>query len=240
MARTVITVIENHPNCPLDLLEEPLRQCHLEIVRPYYGDAIPVASDVGDGMIVLGGYQNAQADDDCPWLPRVRALMAACVEESIPLLGICLGAQLLALACGGRLDRDAEAGLEAGVAAVQWSADAASDELFRRIAAACDPLLVPTMHFDAVSELPPGATLLGSSELYRNQAFRVGDRAWGVQFHPEASFGTFRAWATDAAMQESISPSRFLAEYKDREPQIEASARMVGTAFRSVVVANSA
>ncbi|MBD8507644.1 type 1 glutamine amidotransferase [Hoyosella sp. G463] len=240
MARIVITVIENHPNCPLDLLEEPLRQCHLEIVRPYYGDAIPAASDVGDGMIVLGGYQNAQADDDCPWLPRLRALMAACVDEAIPLLGICLGAQLLALACGGRLDRDAKAGLEAGVAAVQWSASAASDPLFRRIAASCDPLLAPTMHFDAISELPPGATLLGSSVLYQNQAFRVGDRAWGVQFHPEASYGAFRAWATDAAMQESISPSRFLEQYLEREPQIEATARMVGSSFRSVVLAASA
>ncbi|GGC52638.1 type 1 glutamine amidotransferase [Hoyosella rhizosphaerae] len=239
MAQAVVTVIENHPSCPLDLLEDAINTCVIDVVRPYLGDAVPSVGDVGDGLIVLGGYQSALSDDDFPWLPRVRALMVSCVDAEVPLLGVCLGAQLLAVACGGTIDIDAAPGLEAGVTDVHWSPDAITDPLFGRIARCCNPLPVPSMHFDAIGVLPDGAVLLGSSAQYTNQVFRVGQRAWGVQFHPEASFCTFRAWATDAAMQESMSPNRFLTEYKEREPHIAATAQMVGKSFAGVVLSSA-
>lgn len=238
MGDHVVTVIENHPSCPLDLLEPPLTaspRISLNVVRPYYGDALPARDDVGDGLIVLGGYQSAISDDDCPWLPRLRALMRDCVAAHVPTLGICLGAQLLAVACGGAIDIDAEEGLEGGVAELRWTPNVADDELFGPLAKRCKTFRSPSMHFDAISVLPPGATLLASSDKYPNQIFRIGHCAWGVQCHPEASFGTFRAWATDAATQESMSPSGFLRAYQDREPEIIAAAHMVGRSFARVV-----
>ncbi|AEF41548.1 type 1 glutamine amidotransferase [Hoyosella subflava] len=235
MGERVVTVIENHPSCPLDLLEQSMAMVSLEVVRPYYGDTLPTSDDVRGGLIVLGGYQSAISDDDCPWLPKVRALLRDCVDASIPTLGICLGAQLLALACGGSVSIDAEAGLEGGVAEIRWLPEANRDELFGRISVCCNPMRSPSMHFDVVETLPAGATLLGSSAMYPNQIFRIGHRAWGLQCHPEASFGTFRAWATDAATQESMSPSSFLRAYQDREPEIVATAQMVGRSFARIV-----
>lgn len=230
-----MTVIENHPSCPLDLLEYPLSEVSLDVVRPYEGDALPALDDVGDGLIVLGGYQSAISDDDCPWLPKARSLLRDCVDGAVPTLGICLGAQMLALACGGAVDIDADAGLEGGVTELTWLPEASVDALFGRLAHCCNPMRSPSMHFDAIGALPPYSTLLASSAMYPNQIFRVGSSAWGVQCHPEASFGTFRAWATDAATQESMSPSGFLRAYQDREPEIVATAHMVGRAFARVV-----
>jgi GMP synthase (glutamine-hydrolysing) len=119
-------------------------------------------------------------DELAPWLPAVRRLLAEAVNEELPTLGICLGAQLLAVAAGGRVVRGA-AGTEAGLVSVSWTAAAHTDAL---VAALPEPMLTPSLHDDEIVELPAGAVLLGGTATYPHQAFRVGSCAWGVQFHP--------------------------------------------------------
>lgn len=184
----------------------------VNVIRPYAGDAVPPA--VEWGLIVLGGQMSAYDDAVAPWLPAVRDLLAASVAAAVPTLGICLGAQLLAVAGGGRVDVAAPAGRESGVVDVHWRAEVSSDPL---LAGLPDPCPGPSMHADAVSVLPSGATWLAASEMYAYQAFRVGTAAWGVQFHPEVSPATFRAWAD---LHPEVDTETVAAEFARRDDDI--------------------
>jgi GMP synthase-like glutamine amidotransferase len=105
---------------------------------------------------------------------------------------VCLGAQLLAEACGGRVERGSE-GPELGSALVAKRDIAGADPLFWDLP--LSPVVVQ-WHYDAVVELPPASTLLLSGSRYPHQAFRVGDKAWGIQFHVECDAGMVTRWAT--------------------------------------------
>ena len=107
-------------------------------------------------------------------------------EGGVPTLGVCLGAQLLAVATGGKVERGA-AGPESGLGTVEVSSP---DVLFD-----AGEMPVVQWHYDTVVELPPGATLLASSAVYPVQAFQVGEVAWGLQFHVEATPDLVAEWA---------------------------------------------
>jgi len=187
-----VLVVEPESGCPVDRLGGWLSDAGVELrtCRPYDGDAVPGGLE-DDGLIVLGGHMGAYDDADHPWLGPVRDLLARSVGEAAPVLGICLGAQLLVAACGGRVEVGA-GGIEAGVVDVRWRPEAASDPL---VAGLPSPFPGPSMHLDAVVELPPDAVWLGETAAYPHQVFRVGASAWGVQFHPEVSLSTYRTWA---------------------------------------------
>lgn len=141
-----------------------------------------------DAMIVLGGDYLPDEDDRAPWLPRTRALAREALERGVPLLGICLGGQLLAHVAGGRVEAKVTA--EHGSLPITIRSDAAGDPLFAGL-----PTTVPAVehHVDAVTALPPGAVWLAATDACPIQAFRVGERAWGTQFHPEISADDIRA-----------------------------------------------
>jgi GMP synthase (glutamine-hydrolysing) len=163
----------------------------LETVHPYAGDTLPDL-DRFDGLLVLGGAMGPSDDEQFPWLPGTRDLMALAVDSAMPTLGICLGGELLALACGGRVARGH--GPELGVLAFQLRDEAASDPLFSVL-----PLRPEVLqwHWEEIAELPPGAVWLGSNDAYPHQAFRVGPAAWGVQGHPEVTADIAAAWARE-------------------------------------------
>ena len=138
-------------------------------------------------VVPMGGNAHAWQESDYPFLRQERLLLADAVEEGVPVLGICLGAQLLARALGAEV-RTAEAP-EIGWLPIAPTAEAAGDPLFGHLTA---PAGVYQWHHD-VFELPAGARLLATSEGFENQAFRAGD-AWGVQFHPEVDPETFEVW----------------------------------------------
>src|SRR5690606_157279 len=115
---------------------------------------------------------------------------------------------------------------ESGVIDIHPRPDAAADPLLGDLAAevtADHPLAggvlltMPSMHADAVVDLPPAATWLASSRLYPYQAFRVGGAAWGLQFHPEVSRATFAAWADE---HDDVDTAAVLAEFDDRSEQV--------------------
>lgn len=126
-----------------------------------------------------------------PCLSGTKALLAHAVAEEVPALGICLGLQLLAVACGGAVTLSAS-GPQLGLCAMQPTPAAASDPLLAWTGAGCYPAVHGNN--DLVTEPPPGSTVL-TTTAGTVQALRVGVAAWGVQFHPEVDPDTLGRWA---------------------------------------------
>jgi GMP synthase (glutamine-hydrolysing) len=225
---STLLVVEHEAGCPLDRFERWLGGLVVEVVRPYKGEKLP--DEPGDGLLVLGGSMSAYDDEVAPWLPQTRQLLAAAATTGVPTLGICLGAQLLAVACAGTVDVAATPGRECGVVDVRWRPEAAEDIL---VAGLPDPFPGPSLHADAVTTLPAGAVWLGSSEIYRHQAFRVGSVAWGVQFHPEVSVPTFHGWAEELPEVDTIAVTADLAV---RDHEVAAAGQLLARRFSEVVV----
>jgi GMP synthase-like glutamine amidotransferase len=169
----------------------------LDIRCPFAGDELPTDFSEHSGLVVMGGAVGAYDDLVAPWLPATRALLGRAVREQVPTFAICLGAQLLTVATGGRVERGAD-GPEIGAHLIAKRTAAATDPLFGPL-----PILPDVLqwHYDAITALPPSAILLASSPLYEVQAFRVGRLAWGVQCHIETTPEQVREWArTDPEM----------------------------------------
>jgi GMP synthase-like glutamine amidotransferase len=134
---------------------------------------------------------DAWDDTACPWLPATRALLARAVAARVPTLGVCLGAQLLALAGGGEVRRG-RAGPEFGVRTIRLLPAAVTDPLLSGLS---PEVPVVQWHSDEVARTPLGACRLAAADPYE-QAFRVGTNAWGLQFHVETPVEMVRRWAT--------------------------------------------
>jgi GMP synthase-like glutamine amidotransferase len=190
-------VVENDPTDPPGRLGEWLTEAGLDlhVVRPYAGEALPEDLQGYDAFVVLGGDQHPYPAPDgspgAPWFPALEGLLRKAVRNSVPTLGVCLGAQLLATAHAGEVERSS-AGPEVGPALVAKRDAAESDPLFRWVPIAPDVL---QWHVDEITELPRGAVLLAASTRYPHQAFRLGERAWGLQFHIECDTPMIAKWA---------------------------------------------
>lgn len=160
------------------------------------GDSLPDDPGVFGGVVVLGGKMAASDDAGFPFLPSVRELLRSVVSDETPTLGVCLGAQLLALANGGRVAPMPD-GPELGAQLIAKRTAAARDPLFGPVPITPD---VVQWHYDEVTALPSGAVHLAGSPMCDNQAFRVGRLAWGIQFHIESTPDVVAGWArADAA-----------------------------------------
>lgn len=229
MVTSRIVVIEHEPDCVLDRFGDWLDDlATVDIVRPYAGEAVP-ATVPGDGLIVLGGEMSAYEDTAAPWLPAVRELLTRAVRDRVPTLGICLGAQLLAVACGGEVRVRAPQGREAGVIEVRWRREAAADPL---VGGLPDPLAAPSMHADAVVRLPPGAVWLGSGDRYPYQAFRVGPAAWGVQWHPEVSPAALLDWSRPLP---DVDVAEVRRQLDERATEVVTAGRSLARRFGTLV-----
>jgi GMP synthase-like glutamine amidotransferase len=160
----------------------------LELVRIDQGDAVPAPDEAGAmaGLVVMGGPMGVH--DDLPWLEPERALLRAAVEAGRPVLGVCLGAQQLAAALGA--DVKTGSAPEVGVGEVHLTTAALSDPVFGP-----GPTPLPCVHWHGDTfTLPDGAVRLAGNEAYENQAFRVGARAYGLQFHVEVTGSLVAHW----------------------------------------------
>lgn len=157
---------------------------HVRTVKPLAGQPLPDPGAVA-GAVVMGGPMNVDELERFPGLAAEREWLAEAVRRGMPVLGICLGAQLLARALGAEV-RPGE-GPEIGFAPVE--VDDPADPVLGALAPSTEVL---HWHGDAF-DLPDGAQSLASSARTEHQAFRAGN-AWGVLFHPEADFALVEAW----------------------------------------------
>jgi GMP synthase (glutamine-hydrolysing) len=158
-----------------DILRD--REIKVDVVRMDLGMPVPAVGSM-DALVVMGGPMGALDDLAHPQLPAERDLIAECARRSTPVLGVCLGAQLLAAALGGAVYPGPAP--EIGLGTVQLTEDGRRDPV---LGPDGPELAVLHWHQDTF-ELPAGATLLASSAQYRHQAFRAGT-AYGLQFHVE-------------------------------------------------------
>jgi GMP synthase-like glutamine amidotransferase/2-polyprenyl-3-methyl-5-hydroxy-6-metoxy-1,4-benzoquinol methylase len=204
-------------------IEEPYEiatALHRRGIRTRVGP--PDDLDGVDAVVVMGGPMAAYADDDFPTRAAEIALLAEALDRELPVLGVCLGAQLLAVAAGGRAF-PGDAGREIGWAPVRV---VGADRLFDGL-----PPTFPVLHWhgDTV-ELPPGATLLASSDRYPNQAFRVGPVAWGLQFHVEVD-----AAAVARFVERFDGDPTILADADDRLAELAPTRALLLDRFAAVV-----
>ncbi|MCE1174368.1 MAG: type 1 glutamine amidotransferase [Propionibacteriales bacterium] len=188
------TILQLDPEVPIDRFG-PWLGANRVLVRaiPIWQRGVPELSSLGDGVIILGGTMSAHDGADHPWIDPLKELMRDLIAARVPTLGICLGHQLLAEACGGTVTVSDPGGGEHGAYPIFWTGAARTDPLVQHLALNGSSTF-PESHSDVVTTLPPDAILLASSERYANQAFRVGS-AVGVQFHPEASPELMGRWA---------------------------------------------
>ncbi|UOQ82296.1 type 1 glutamine amidotransferase [Hymenobacter sp. 5414T-23] len=152
----------------------------LHITSWYVPDVVAPDLTSADFLIVLGGAMGVHDEAECPWLRQEKAAIKQALSTGIPVLGLCLGSQLVAQQLGATVGRNAQP--EVGFWPVQFTAEARRHPLFQHV-----PEFIPALHwhYDAFT-LPPGAQLVAYSPPTNCQGFLWGERVVGLQFHPEA------------------------------------------------------
>ena len=161
----------------------------VDVVQVEKGDPFPEVAGY-DALWVMGGAMNVDQEAQYSWMAVEKALIRrAVLELGLPYVGICLGAQLLADALGGEVGPMAIA--EVGVLPITLNAAGQQHPLLRGLSAT---LPVVQWHGYGIKHLPEGGQVLASSQACPVQIFAVGDRAFGLQFHPEVDGAVMGSW----------------------------------------------
>jgi GMP synthase-like glutamine amidotransferase len=164
------------------------RGIELQACHTYRGEHLPSTEEI-DGLVVMGGPMGVGETVEHPYLAGETELIAEMVQAGRPVLGVCLGAQLMAHSLGARIYRGAQA--EIGLGTVSLTDTGREDPVLGSTGLE----LLPVMHWHQDTfDLPGDASWLARSELYPHQAFRFGERAYGLQFHLEVNRELAREW----------------------------------------------
>lgn len=164
--------------------------CSLEITMPNAGGALPEDSENHDGLVILGGPQSACDDGGNPHYDQLMDLIRDFGAQSKPVMGICLGSQLIARAYGAEVRPMGFS--EIGFTEISLTEEGRADPVFQGL-----PAEQAIMEFhDDTFDLPAGAELLMTGQRCTNQAFRVGAATYGFQCHHEVTEAIARNWAT--------------------------------------------
>jgi GMP synthase (glutamine-hydrolysing) len=160
--------------------------CRFTVIQAHAGERLPRLAGL-DAVVVTGSPLSVT--QGAPWMRRAGEYLREACEGDVAVLGICFGHQLLAAAYGARVVRNI-AGREIGTVTCALTEAGRSDPLFDGVPPRFE---VQATHEDVVEAMPDGAEILASNASTANQAFRIGDRAWGVQFHPELDAAEVKA-----------------------------------------------
>jgi GMP synthase (glutamine-hydrolysing) len=174
-----------------------------------WGTPPPRPIDDYDAVLVFGGAMHADQDDRHPWLREENMFLQRLLDRHVPMLGVCLGAQLIAKAAHASVYPASEA--EIGWYDVELTDAASEDEVFSRLPRRFRALEWHYYTFD----LPAGAVELAQSERC-TQAFRLGDAVWAVQFHPEVTEPQLRSWLADKEFAAQVPGEEIAAETTER------------------------
>jgi len=178
-------------------------------IKPFAGEAVPDVDGRTAGVVIMGGPQMVTDLDDAPYLRNEMALAGQAMARGLPLLGICLGAQMIAHHLGARVGYHDGGHIAFGYYPVTPT-EAGRDLL---------PGDGPDTHLHAPAgnaqgfDLPAGATLLARGDIFPNQAYRIGETTYGFQFHPEVTRPILDLW------QEELIDSYGKPHSQSREEQ---------------------
>ena len=161
--------------------------------------------DAVQGVVITGAHE--MVTDDAPWMEQVCSWLRTLVDEKVPILAICYGHQLLARALGGEVGYNPK-GREVGTVTVHCHSRVHDDPLFGVLP---DIFPAQSSHVQSVLSLPADAVTLASSDFESFHAFRVGEKAWGVQFHPEFTEAVMRCYVDkqrDALAEQGLDADR--------------------------------
>lgn len=183
-----IQVFQHVPFEGIGFLDSVFSEAGAQVAYTHYYDGeVPPAPEAFDVLLVMGGPMGVQDEEAHPWLKMEKRALKEALEEEKPVLGICLGAQLLAEVLGGAVTRNAQKEIgwwpvERSPGSKSWVSD-------------CFPDRFKTFHWHGDTfSIPPGATSLFRSEGCANQGFVWNDRAVGLQFHPEITPEMIDSW----------------------------------------------
>ncbi len=189
-----LLIIQNSSTAPLGVLNQYIRDrdVSLEILTPLAGERLPI-STAYNGLIILGGPMNAEDDAQYPHLMDVVRLVQLFAAEHKPILGICLGAQLIARAFGSRVYQHEI--VELGFTPLRLIPTAIADDPLLKSLLPSDSETVHIMewHFDTF-DLPDRAKLLMTGDSCQNQAYRLDDNIYGFQCHFEVDRAILQGW----------------------------------------------
>ena len=237
MSTPPLLVVEHEEQCPPGWLGEWLTDAgaELDVSRPYAGDELPADLTRHSGMVVLGGEIGAHDDATHPWLTDVKRLVVSAAGDGTPVLGVCLGHQLAAVALGGEVTVN-PLGQQIGVLGVGWTA-AAHDDALLAPAAALGAVPAVQWSDDVVTRLPDGAVDLAHTERGELQAARFAPSVWGVQWHPEAGTEIIGSWADhdrDDAVERGVDVDGCVAAVAAAHPRLRATWPVLADRFAAL------
>lgn len=231
---TEILVLQFYPGCHLGVIAESFEAAGVRTltVRPDKREALPASDAAFDGLVMLGGAQYAEDDGNHPYLADAAIFARAVHEHGKPILGVCLGSQVLARALGARVHKQG------------WT-ELGFTELTATESAKDDPLLsglAPSQHLmqyhEDTFDIPPGADVLMTGEKCPNQAFRKG-ASYGFQCHFEVSTELWHQWMVGVkADLEAHHPwylERWQADFAENEANSRAFCNAVSSRWLELV-----
>jgi GMP synthase (glutamine-hydrolysing) len=188
-----ILAFRHVPFEPIGMIADALDQRGIEwrYVDAWEAPDDALSIETAQALIVMGGPMSVS--DSLPWLRREESYLRRAISSGVPVLGICLGAQLLAKCLGAQVSPMGRK--EIGWHAIRWTANGQTDPLFEGL-----PAEETFFHWHGENfSIPPGADRLAETDLCANQGFRAGSNLYGLQFHPEVTPEMIACWCREDA-----------------------------------------
>jgi GMP synthase (glutamine-hydrolysing) len=236
-----ILVLQHVPHETLGTIEPALTEAGLPLEYLKLFGEIPRRVDLSQsaGMVVLGGPMNVDQTDEFPFLAREIDWIGQAIDRGLPVLGVCLGSQLIAKTLGATVRPNRTK--EIGWYPLRLTPEARED----RLLGGCDPDQTVFQWHGDTFDLPDGAVPLAGSELCENQAFRYGDSVYAFQFHIEVTAPMIDAWLDEqqnrreVAALDYIDPRAICSRTPEQLPGLQTLSRVVFGRFAAMCAAHA-